>query len=328
MTATLEAPRTEPDQPSGLSGGTPLTDRIFKGVAVAAGTVVLVILGLIAWSMTKQAWPWFHKEGLKSVFGTRWAPSENVFGALSFIYGTLVTAVIAIVLALPVSIGIALFVTEVAPGWLRRPVVYVMDLLAVIPSVVFGLWGVATLAPFIKGFYQDMQNWLHPIPVLNRVFTGVSGGKSFFTAGIILAVMITPIITTLIREVFNTVPPGDKEGAYAMGATRWEMIRGAVFPHSRGGMVGSVMLGLGRAMGETIAAALVIGSSHQITSKLFGPGDSMPAVIANEFGESSGTYRAALIGLGVVLFAITIIVNIAARAIVTRSIRRSQGATA
>jgi phosphate transport system permease protein len=200
-----------------------------------------------------------------------------------------------------------------------------MDLLAAIPSVVYGLWGIIVLAPAIQPVYKAISGAVGDIPVLGWFFNGESG-RSYMTAGIILAIMITPIVTSLSREVIATVPSAQREAAYGMGATRWEMIRAAVLPWSRGGIVGSVMLGLGRAMGETIAVALVIGSQPQITTHLFEAGDSMAAVIVNQFGEASGIHRSALIGLGVVLFGVTIIVNVSARGIVGRFDRRSQGA--
>jgi len=259
---------------------------------------VLVILGLIAVATTRRAWPAFADEGMRFFTTTRWAPSADVFGSLPFVYGTLVTAVIALVLAVPISVGIALFLSDVAPRRLRRPVSSLVDLLPAIPSVVYGLWGVIVLAPWITGVYDRVSDITSPVPVLSRLFAGPSTGRGLFTAGIILALMVTPIITSITREVFDTVPAMAKEAAYALGSTRWEMIRAAVFPHSRAGVISAVMLGLGRAMGETIAAALVIGSSARITAQLFGPGDSMAAVIANEFGESGGLHRAALIGLG------------------------------
>jgi phosphate transport system permease protein len=229
-----------------------------------------------------------------------------------------VTAVVAVVLAVPVSIGIAVFLSDVAPPRLRGPVSSLVDLLAAVPSVVFGLWGVIVLAPWLAGVFDRVARLASPVPVLSSLFAGPSTGRGLFTAGIILALMVTPIVTSVTREVFDTVPATSKEAAYALGATRWEMLRAAVFPHSRAGMTGAVMLGLGRAMGETIATALLIGSSPQITAHLFRSGDSMAAVIANEFGESGGTHRAALVGLGVELFALTVVVNVAARAIVAR----------
>jgi len=288
---------------------------------------VLAVLVLIAYSTTTEAWPIFRDKAGEFLFTKRWAPNEGKFGGLAFIYGTVLTSAIALVFAVPVSIGIALFMTEVAPPWLKRPVVALVDLLAVVPSVVFGLWGVLVLAEPISDFYQRVSDVLSPVPLLGRLFADPVNGRSFFTAGLILAVMIVPIITSLTREVIDTAPVTEKEAAYGLGATRWEMIRGAVIPHSKGGIVGAVTLGLGRAMGETIAVALIIGSAPSvITGKLFSPGYSMPSVIANEFGESSGLWQSALIGLGVVLFVITILVNLAANALVKRSIKRSRGA--
>ncbi len=323
------APRADRAFPArsarGLSERRPLGDRGFQWLAAAAGLLVLVILVLIAVSTTQQALPWFRKEGL-GIFGDTWNPAANQFGALSFIFGTAVTALIAVVLAVPVSVGVALLLTEVLPQRWARPIVYVIDLLAVVPSVVWGLWGILVFAPWIGRIYNSISSAVSGVPVLGSLFGPPASGASFFTAGIILAIMITPIVTSLSREVIATTPTIDKEGAYALGATRLEMIRGAVWPHSQGGIVGAVLLGLGRAMGETIAVALVIGSSATITSHLFAPGDSMPAVIANQFGEASGVFRAGLMGLGVLLFAITIIINIAARGIVQRSSRRKGGA--
>ena len=311
--------------PGGLSARPGIADRGFRWLALAAGLLVLVILVLIAVTTTQQASSWFTTEGW-GIFGTVWNPAQNKFGATPFIYGTAVTGVIALIMAVPVSIGIALLLTEVVAFRVARPIVYVVDLLAVVPSVVWGLWGILVFAPWIQHIYAHIASAVKGIPVLDALFGAPTSGASFFTAGIILAFMITPIVTSLSREVIATVPAIDKEGAYALGATRLEMIQGAVWPHSKGGIVGAVLLGLGRAMGETIAAALVIGSSAVITSHLFAPGDSMPAVIANQFGEASGTFRAALIGLGVLLFAFTIIVNVFARAIVERSARRQRGA--
>jgi phosphate transport system permease protein len=319
---TLGAPVTR----RGLSEGRPWGDRVFEIAAVASGLLVLVILVLIAVSTGNEAWPWFQEEGIAAVTTNDWEPAFGSFGALAFIFGTLLTAAIALVLAVPVSLGIALFVNEVVPPRVARPIVYLIDLLAVIPSVVFGLWGILVFAPHADDVYGSIADAVDGIPILGALFGPPASGASFMTAGIILAIMITPIVTSLAREVMATTPAIEKEGAYALGATRLEMITGAVWPHSKGGIVGAVMLGLGRAMGETIAAALVIGSSAQITSHLFATGDSMPAVIANQFGEAAGLHRAALIGLGVVLFALTIVVNVAARSIVQRSLARTRGA--
>jgi phosphate transport system permease protein len=323
------ATKADPVIPAGsarpLSQRRPLGDLGFQALALAAGLLVLVILVLIAVSTSQQASSWFSAEGLK-IFSTTWNPAANQFGALAFIYGTAITAAIALVIAVPVSVGIALLLTEVVPYRWSRPIVYVIDLLAVIPSVVWGLWGILVFAPWIQHLYTSIGSGVTGIPVLDSLFGPPTSGASFFTAGIILAFMITPIVTSLSREVIATVPAIDKEGAYALGATRLEVIQGAVWPHSQAGVVGAVLLGLGRAMGETIAVALVIGSSATITSHLFAPGYSMPSVIANEFGEATGVFRAALMGLGVLLFAFTIIINVIARAVVERSSRRQRGA--
>jgi phosphate transport system permease protein len=324
VTITIAPPTpARPAAPLSSPGRAGWPDRAFRSLSLGCGLLVLLILGLIAVSTTSEAWPAFAHDGVRFFTSSRWAPSAEAFGSLPFVYGTVITAVIALVFAVPVSIGIALFLSEVAPPRLRRPVGSLIDLLAAVPSVVYGLWGVTLLAPWISGVYDRVGDLTSPIPVVSNLFAGPSTGRSLFTAGLILALMVTPIITAITREVFDTVPAMSKEAAYALGSTRWEMIRASVFPHSRAGIVGAVMLGLGRAMGETIAAALVIGSSPQITEKLFASGDSMAAVIANEFGEAGGIHRAALTGLGVELFALTILVNMAARVIVGRA-RRSK----
>ena len=323
------AAQADPAAPAGSAGPLahrrPLGDRVFQILAAAAGVLVLVILALIAITTSQQASSWFSTQGWK-IFTVDWNPATNSFGALSFIYGTIITAAIAIILSVPISVAVALLLTEVVPRRWARPIVYVIDLLAVVPSVVWGLWGILVFAPWLYHIYTSIASGVKGIPVLDALFGQPVSGASFFTCGIILAFMITPIVTSLSREVFATVPAIDKEGAYALGATRLEMIRGAVWPHSQGGVVGAVLLGLGRAMGETIAAALVIGSSPVITSHLFAAGYDMPAVIANQFGEASGEFRAALIGLGVMLFVITIVINLIARGVVERSARRKRGA--
>ena len=303
-----------------------MTDEAFRLLALASGLLILVILALIAVTATQKAWPAFRHEGFSYLTSRDWVPNEGKFGALAFIYGTIVIASIAAVIAVPVSVGIALFVNEAAPRRMRSIVTAIMDLLAAVPSVVFGLWGILVLAPNISGLYNWISNKLDPVPILTAVFDGSRSGRSFFTAGLILAIMITPIITSVTREVFATVPQNDKDGALALGATRWEMIKGVVFPHALGGMVGATMLGIGRAMGETIAVALVIGSSPQIIANLFAAGDAMPSVIANQFGEATGDHRAALVGLGVALFALTIVVNVLARYVVARVDVRLRGA--
>jgi phosphate transport system permease protein len=285
-----------------LRGHRSYADRTFRWTTACAAALVLLILGLITITMTSRALPVFGTMGIRFLTTSRWSPGEKLFGALPFIWGTLFTALIALVIAVPLSLGVALFITQMAPLRLKRPLVYLIDLLASVPSVVFGLWGILVLAD------------------------GLGLGRSFLTAGIVLAIMIIPIVTSVSREVIETTPPSEKEAAWAVGSTRWETIKVAILPHSAGGLMGAVILGLGRAMGETIAAALVIGSAlGQITLWPLAAGNSMPAVIANEWGEADDLHKSALIALAVVLFVITVVVNLLATAIVRRSVKRSQG---
>jgi len=276
-------------------------DAAFRWLAVGSAAVVLVVLGLIAVVMTARSIPVLRQMGLAFFTSRRWSPADNEYGALPFIWGTVYTSVMALAIAVPISLGVALFIAEVAPPRIKRPLIYLVDLLAVVPSVVFGLWGIVKLAPIL--------------------------GRSFFTAALILAMMITPIVTSLSREIIETTPGAQKEAAFALGATRWEMIWGSIWPHSKGALVGAILLGLGRALGETIAAALTIGSAiGPISLDPLVPGNSMPAVIANEWGEAFETQKSALIALAMLLFAITIGVNLVATTIVQRSIALREAA--
>ena len=314
--------QADPAAPAGsarpLSERRPLGDRGFQVLALACGLLVLVILVLIAVTTSQQASSWFSTEGLK-IFTNNWNPAANQYGALAFIYGTAITADHRARDGRPGQRG-----HRPAPDRGRAVPVVAADRVRDRPpggGPVRGLGpvgdpGVRALDP--AHLRLDIASGVNGVPVLGSLFGPPTSGASFFTAGIILAFMITPIVTSLSREVIATVPAIDKEGAYALGATRLEMIRGAVWPHSQGGVVGAVLLGLGRAMGETIAVALVIGSSPTITSHLFAPGYNMPAVIANQFGEAFGEFRAALMGIGVLLFVFTIIINVIARGIVER----------
>jgi phosphate transport system permease protein len=327
-TQTTQTPR--PNLERRGSGGA-RAERAFRLWTLVTGLLVLAILALILITTTREAWPVFHDMGWRFITESTWDPNPSsghpVFGAVAFMYGTAVSSVIALLIGVPISIGIALFMTELAPRWLRGPAVWTIDLLASVPSVVFGLWGVLVLAPMLVPVYRWLHDVLAGIPVLGSVFGDPVGtGRNFMTAGIILAIMVTPIITSISREVLSTVPQANKDAAYALGATRWEMITGAVFPHSFGGLVGAVMLGLGRAMGETIAVALVIGGATSITPNVFAGGNTMAAIIVQQFGESTGTFTAALIGLGVVLFAMTVVVNLIARVVVRRAQARMEGA--
>lgn len=329
MTAASDTPAPPAQAPGGPFAehrAGVLGDRVFRIVSIGAGFSVLVILALILVSTTQAAWPALRSQGLSYFTSRVWDVPGERFGVLAFAYGAVLSSLLALIVAVPVSVGIALFVNEIVPRRYRQPITYAVDLLAAVPSVVYGLWGVRVLAPWLQPVYQKVASGLSGVPGLNRVFTGQPvSGVSFMTAGLIIAIMITPIISSLAREVLATVPQGLKEASYGLGATRWEMIRGVALPYGRGGITSAVMIGLGRAMGETIAVALVIGSATQITTKLFSPGDTMAAVIANQFGEATGDYRAALIGLGVVLFIITLSINLLARAYVVRSQRRLGG---
>jgi phosphate transport system permease protein len=290
-------------------------DSLFAILAGLCGGLVLLVLGYMVVSTTGTALPVFRSEGISFITSSEWNPGAGEFGILAFIYGTFVTSVIALIIAVPLSLGVSLFLTEYAPKRIRGPVMYAVDLLAAVPSVIYGLWGVFILLPlFLQPAAEFFAKYLGFIPI----FAGPPSGLSYFGAGIILAIMITPIISSLSREVFATVPSADRYAAYALGATKWEMIRQAVLPRSRAGIVGAVMLGLGRALGETIAIALLIGSRAEIDASILRPGYSMAAVIANQFQEATDEHIRALVGIGVVLFGMTIVINMAARALVLR----------
>ena len=290
-------------------------DRAFSGLTLASGITVLVVLVFIVISTTAYAWPALRREGLGYLTGRTWSSSTNTYGALPLIYGTVVTSVIATLIAVPISIGVALFIVERCPRRLDKPLTALIDLLAAVPSVVFGLVGLLVFHDLLQRTYQTIVG-------------PSASGSSFMTAGIVVAFMILPIITSVTREVIKCVPRTDKDAALALGATRWEMIRVAVLPASASGITGAVMLGLGRALGETIAVALVVGGSAQITGDVFQPGYTMASIIANTFsGEGNLLNQQALMALGVVLFAITIVINMGARAIVGRAEKRMQGAS-
>ncbi len=299
-------------------------DRLFRQTALCAGAMILVVLGLIVIATTRDAWPAFADLGPDYFFGTIWSPADGKYGIVPLVYGTVVVSLIAVAFSVPVSVGIALFITEVATKRVRGVVTMTVDLLAAVPSVVFGLWGFYQLIPLFQGVFNSIADLLAPIPVLRSVF-GHGSGSGFMSAGIVLALMITPIISSVAREVFTTVPHNDRLGALALGATRWEMITGVVLPHASGGLTGAILLGLGRAMGETVAVALLIGASPQISANLFGRGEAMPSQIFRSLSEATGSFRAALFGLGVCLFVITVLVNLAARRVVTIADRKLKG---
>ncbi len=290
-------------------------DSLFAIFAALSGVLVLLVLGWMVVSTTGTALPVFRSQGISFITGSEWSPSKGQFGSLAFVYGTVITSVIALLIAVPLSLGVALFLTEYSPKRLKGPIGFAVDLLAAVPSVIYGLWGVFVLLPL---FLQPVSDFLAHNLGFIPIFKGPASGLSYFGAGVVLAIMITPIITSLCREVFETVPNADRQAAYALGATKWEMIRQVVLPRGRAGIVGAVMLGLGRALGETIAVALIIGSAAKIDASWLKPGYTMAAVIANQFQEATGDHIRALVGVGVVLFVMTIVVNMGARALVWR----------
>lgn len=334
MTQTTERPAVNLTQ----KGRGVVADRTFWIISLVSGLLVLAVLALILFTTLREAWPALSYSGTDFFTSSTWVPNDPdgdgplgpQFGALAFIYGTVVVSLISLIFAVPISIGIALFLTELAPRRLRAAAVTVIDLLASVPSVVFGLWGIIVVGPALVKVFSWFHHVFGGVPVIGSVVgEPASSGRTFTTAGIIVAIMIVPIITSITREIFATVPESEKHAAFALGATRWEMIRGAVFPHSFGGMVGAIMLGLGRAMGETIAVSLTIGAATQIVPNIFASGNALPAVIVQNWGDPGvPPGRSALIACGVVLFAITIIINYAARIVVRRAEIRMKGAAA
>jgi phosphate transport system permease protein len=294
------------------------------GITIFGGSL-LVVAGLILYELGRVAAPsWDHLGFFRFLFSSAWDPVQEKFGALPFIYGTLVTSGLALLIALPVSVGLALFLSEMGPRALRAPVAYSIEVLAAIPSVIYGLWGLFVMVPWLRSSVQPfLQETLGFLPI----FQGPPIGLGYMAAGVILALMILPTIASVTIEVLKTVPPSLKEGALALGATRWESIRISVLPFARPGIIGASLLGLGRALGETMAVTMVIGNSPEIHASLFAPGYSLPAVIANEFAEATGdVHVGALAALGLVLFGITLILNAVARILVETVGRGPRGA--
>jgi phosphate transport system permease protein len=301
-----------------------LTDAAFHHLTRAAAIAVLVILGGVILALIDGALPALRAFGLDFLLEARWNPVTERFGALAPIYGTLVTSLIAMAIAVPIGLLIAIFLTELCPLWLRRPIGIAIELLAGIPSIIYGIWGLFVLAPFLQGTVQPflIDTFAH-VPVLQTLFAGPPYGIGILTAGIILAVMVLPFVTAVSRDVFAAVPSVLKEAAYGLGCTTWEVVRNVVLPYARVGVIGGVMLGLGRALGETMAVTFVIGNAHRISPSLLAPGTTISASIANEFTEAVGDlYTSALIALGLILFAITFLVLAAARYMLMRIERR------
>jgi len=303
-----------------------LGDRLFGGLTWLSAVAVLLVLGAIVIMLYVGARPAFEKFGFWHFLTTaQWNPVTVQFGALSPIVGTLASSVIAILIGLPVSFGIALFITEMAPPWFKRPVGTAIELLAAIPSIIYGMWGLFVFAPFFAEHIQPLlTDTLGELPLIGALFQGPPLGISVFTAGIILAIMIIPFIASVMRDVFETVPAELRESAFGVGSTTWEVVWNVVLPLTRVGVMGGVMLGLGRALGETMAVTFVIGNAHELHWALFEPGNSIASTIANEFTEADGeVYTAALIALGLLLFIITFIVLALAKLMLLRMSRQA-----
>jgi phosphate transport system permease protein len=301
-----------------------LGDFGFRVLTRTAAIAVLIILGAVIISLIQGSVPALRAFGLNFLIEERWNPVTERFGALAPIYGTLVTALISMLIAVPVGLMIAVFLTELCPMWLRRPIGIAIELLAGIPSIIYGIWGLFMFAPFLQ---QTLQPFLiaafGDIPVLSSLFAGPPYGIGVLTAALVLAIMVLPFITSISRDVFESVPPVLKEAAYGIGCTTWEVVRHVVLPYTRVGVVGGIMLGLGRALGETMAVTFVIGNAHRVSASLLAPGTTISATIANEFTEAVGDlYTSSLIALGLILFVITFIVLAAARFMLLQIERR------
>jgi phosphate transport system permease protein len=317
--ASLPLLMPEPSTPLQSLEGRPLGDRVFKGVLMLLAASIPLLLLLLAFGLWKGASPAIDRYGFGFLTGSVWDPVTEEFGAFPLIVGTLVSSALALLMAVPLSLGVAIFLTEFAPRWLRQPVAFLVELLAAIPSVVYGLWGIFVLIPFLRSYV---------VPPLKTVvgwtpfFQGVFYGNSLLAGGIILAIMIVPYIAAVSREVLLAVPGSQREAALAMGATRWEAVRSAVLPYGRAGLIGAVILGLGRALGETMAVTMVIGNRHDIGLSVFQPAYTMAAAIANEFSEATTEmYLSALFEVGLILFVITVLANAAARLLIWRVAR-------
>ena len=293
--------------------GAGIGDRLYRIAITFFAACIPILLLLIAWEVGVAAWPALREFGLGFLASSTWDPVRGVFGAAPAIYGTVVSSALALIIATPLALGVAIFLSEFAPPWLRQPVAFLVDLLAAIPSVVYGLWGIFVLLPVLREhiipFFRDTLH-LGATPL----FSGPAYGPSMLAAGLILAIMVLPYISSVSREVLLAVPRSQREAALALGATRWEAIRGAVLPYAKSGILGGIILGLGRALGETMAVTMLIGNTHQISASLLAPGYTMASLIANEFAEATGDlHLSALMAVGFALFCLTLIVNAIAR---------------
>jgi phosphate transport system permease protein len=303
-------------------------DSVFRALTFLFALLVLLILGGVIVSLIAGAWPALRTFGFfRFVTSEVWNPVTQQFGALAAIYGTLVTSAIAMLIGIPVAFGVAVFITEISPIWLKRPLATMIELLAAIPSIIYGIWGLFVFAPFIQQYVQPVIiDSLGNIPGVGALFAGPPLGIGILTAGFILAIMVLPFISAIMRDVFETVPPMLKESAYGLGATRTEVVWQVVLPFTRIGVVGGIMLGLGRALGETMAVTFVIGNAHRISASILQPGTTISASLANEFTEAFGDlYRSSLIALGLILFIITFIVLAIAKMMLLRLQKQAGG---
>jgi phosphate transport system permease protein len=301
-----------------------LGDALFRIITRTAAITVLMLLGGVIVALVSGSLPAFRTYGLDFLTTEVWNPVTEKFGALAPVYGTLVTSLIAMLIAVPVGLMVAFFLTELCPMWLRRPIGIAIELLAGIPSIIYGIWGLFVFAPFLQQTLQPLLIGLFGnVPILSSIFAGPPYGIGILTASLILAIMVLPFITSISRDVFDAVPPVLKEAAYGVGCTTWEVFRSVVLPYARVGVIGGVMLGLGRALGETMAVTFVIGNAHKISASILHPGTTISASIANEFTEAVGDlYTSSLIALGLILFFITFVVLAIARYMLMRIERR------
>ena len=306
----------------------PLADQLFGWVAKGCALLTLGLLIAILTSLTISAWPAIHKYGFSFLTSTVWDPVQEEFGGFVMIYGTIATSIIALLIAVPVSFGIALFLTELSPSWLKRPLGTAIELLAAVPSIVYGMWGLLVFGPVLAQYVQTpLQTAFAGVPYLGALVSGPPVGIGLLSAGIILAIMIIPFIAAVMRDVFEVTPPLLKESAYGLGATTWEVVSKVVLPYTKTGVIGGIMLGLGRAIGETMAVTFVIGNFNQLDSlSLFQAANSITSALANEFAEAGeGLHQAALMYLGLVLFFITFII-LSLSKILLSQLRKGEGA--
>jgi phosphate transport system permease protein len=329
LTSSYASVMTQSPPPTQKARSGPMLDILFAATAKAAAIFTLLILVAILVSLTISAWPAISKFGLGFLVSTTWDPVKEDFGGLVMIYGTVMTSLVALIIAVPVSFGIALFLTELSPTWLRRPLGTAIELLAAVPSIVYGMWGLLVFAPVLSVYVQQpLQNAFGGIPLLGTLFSGAPVGIGILSAGIILAIMIIPFIASVMRDVFEVTPILLKESAYALGATTWEVVSQVVLPYTKSGVIGGIMLGLGRAIGETMAITFVIGNFNQLESlSLFTAANSITSALANEFAEAGeGLHQGALMYLGLVLFFITFVVLTMSKLLLSQ-LQKGEGAS-